>query len=130
MSILAIIIASALGMILGALWYSPLLFGNLWMQCLGKTKDTLGSATIPMIGSVVACILTALGVALLHSLIGIDSLVQSIYLGAILGGLIIFPAFLSDSLFCGWGNTLLFIQSGYRMVSVFLMSLAIYFVGG
>ncbi|MCE2029103.1 DUF1761 domain-containing protein [Sessilibacter corallicola] len=127
-NILEIVAGAVVGMMLGALWYSPLLFGNLWMKAIGKTPETLGSSTGPMIGSMVASLLSAIGVALLSSLIDVQSLGQAITLGLILGFLIIFPAFLSDSLFCGWGTQLLLIQSGYRMLSVFLMSVVIYFV--
>jgi hypothetical protein len=126
--IIGTIAAAITGMVLGALWYSPILFGNLWMKAIGKTPETLGSPTVPMIGSMVACVFTAVGVAILFSMIGIESLLQAGGLGLLLGFLIIFPAFLSDSLFCGWGTTLLLIQSGYRMVTVFLMSLVMYLV--
>ena len=37
---------------LGALWYSPVLFGKQWMQRVGKPPETLGSSTLPMAGSV------------------------------------------------------------------------------
>ena len=129
MNYLAIAAATLLGMVLGALWYSPVLFANQWMRCIGKTKETLGSPTLPMIGSVVACALSAVGIALLHNFIGVGSLNQALTVGLILGGLIIFPAFLSDSLFCGWGAQLLLIQVGYRFLSVVLMSIVIYIIG-
>jgi hypothetical protein len=127
-NVLGILAATAIGMVLGALWYSPLLFGNIWMKCLGKTPETLGSATLPMIGSVIASFLTAFGVALLLSLINVATLTAALSLGGILGLLIIFPAFLSDSLFSDWGTPLLFIQSGYRVVSVLLMSVALFYI--
>ncbi|SEK31970.1 Protein of unknown function [Colwellia chukchiensis] len=128
LNILAIIVATVIGMVLGALWYSPVLFGNAWLTCIGKTPETLGKSTVPMIGSVFASLLSAIGVSLLFSLLNVVDIITAGGIGLILGFLIIFPAFLSDSLFCGWGNKLLLIQSGYRIVSVFLMSLAIYYV--
>lgn len=126
----SVLAATFVGMVLGAFWYSPLLFGNQWMQSLGKTKETLGSATGPMIGSVIASLMTALGVFVIQGFVGVDSFTQSAMIGLVLGVLIIFPAFLSDNLFCGWGMPLLLIQSGYRMLSVFLMSVVIYSVRG
>ncbi len=127
-NIIAVIAATVVGMVLGALWYSPFLFGDKWMKCLGKTPETLGSATGPMIGSIIASLLTAIGVALLSHLIKVNSFEMALHTGLVLALLIIFPAFLSDSLFCGWGRGLLFIQSGYRMVSVIVMSIVIYFI--
>ncbi|MBS3080042.1 DUF1761 domain-containing protein [Candidatus Pacearchaeota archaeon] len=36
---LAVLVAAIISMILGALWYSPLLFGNAWMKSAGLTKE-------------------------------------------------------------------------------------------
>ena len=127
MNLVAVIAATFVGMILGALWYSPLLFGNQWMKCLGKTPETLSSATGPMIGSIIASLMTAIGVAFISHYIDVNSLNMALQLGLLLAVFIIFPAFLSDSLFCGWGTKLLLIQSGYRMISVVLMSV-VYFL--
>ena len=124
-NLIAIVAATFVGMISGALWYSPLLFGKPWMQAIGKTPETLGSTTVPMIASIFANILTAIGLALIFSLAGVENLPTAINLGLIIGCLIIFPAFLSDNLFCQWGFRLLLIQSGYRMLSVLLMSIVL-----
>lgn len=128
LNLLGILVAIIIGMLLGALWYSPILFGKAWLECIGKTPETLGKSAIPMIGSIIASLLTALGVSLLFSILGISDLKTSIIVGIVLGLLIIFPALLSDNLFCGWGNKLLIIQSGYRAISVFLMSMAMHYV--
>lgn len=126
--IIDIALGTVIGMLLGALWYSPIAFGPAWMESLGKTEDTLGSATLPMLGSVLASFLTAVGVSLLSSQLDITTLHQAAILGATLGFLIIFPALLSDNLFCGWGTKLLLIQSGYRLTAVLLISIAIFLV--
>lgn len=121
-------VATIIGMFLGALWYSPLAFGNLWMECIGKTTETIGKQTAPLIGSIIASLLTAIGVSLLFSFINVTDIYTAANVGIILGLLIIFPALLSDNLFCGWGNKLLMIQSGYRVINVLLASLAMYYV--
>ncbi len=125
---IALIAATATIMVLGALWYSPLLFGNAWMACIGKTKETLGSPTGPMIGSVLASLLSAFGLMLLMAWTGAESLSQALMLGGLLGIFIVFPALLSDNLFCGWGIRLLLIQSGYRILSLLLAATAIHFL--
>ncbi|MEM7208873.1 MAG: DUF1761 domain-containing protein [Pseudomonadota bacterium] len=126
--ILEILAGTFVGMILGAFWYSPVAFGPAWMACIGKTSETIGSQTLPMIGSVVASFLTAIGVSVLSASLGIASLPQALTLGFSLGFLIVFPALLSDNLFCGWGNKLLLIQTGYRVLAIILMSVAIFYV--
>lgn len=127
-NLIGVLAATIVGMLLGALWYSPVLFGKAWMESIGKTPETLGKPMVPMIGSIVANILTAVGVSLLFSVIDITDLSSAFSVGVILGLLIIFPAMLSDNLFCGWGNRLLLIQSGYRVLSVTLVSVTLYLV--
>lgn len=128
MNLISILVCTVIGMALGALWYSSVLFGKQWMQCIGKTPETLGNQLSPLIGSIIASLLTAIGVSLLFSLVQVDSLSMGISLGLILGTLIIMPALLSDNLFCGWGLQLFFIQSGYRILSVLLMSIALVYL--
>lgn len=125
-SIVEIVAGALIGMVLGALWYGPVGFGAAWMRSIGKTPETLGGQTTPMLGSMAACLLTATGVALMLSATGVDSLRDAVVLGLVLGMLLVFPALLSDNLFCGWGTRLLFIQSGYRVLSVLLMSVAMF----
>ncbi len=98
------------------------------MQSIGKTPETLGNSTGPMVGSILASLMTAIGVSIIFSLVAVGSLSQGIVVGLTLGVLIIFPAMLPDSLFCGWGNRLLIIQPGYRVVSVLLMSIALFYL--
>lgn len=126
LNIIDIIAATISGMVLGFLWYSDSLFAKAWMRCLGKTPDALGNTTLPMIGAVCASLVTAIGIALLHALIVVTTLSTAIGIGLVLGLLILFPAMLSDNLFCGWGAKLLLIQSGYRALTVLLMSVVIY----
>lgn len=98
------------------------------MKSIGKTPETLGSATKPMVGSVIASLLTAIGVSLICLFAGVASLSMGLSVGLTLGLLIIFPALLSDNLFCGWGTKLLLIQLGYRALSVLLMSVVLVYV--
>ena len=37
----AIIVATLAGMIVGALWYSPLMFSGTWLRLIGKTSDEI-----------------------------------------------------------------------------------------
>lgn len=46
---LAIITAGLASWVLGALWYSPLLFGKLWQQEMGMTEEDLKGANMPLI---------------------------------------------------------------------------------
>lgn len=119
--LIAVLVATVAGMILGAFWYSPIVFGKAWMDSIGKTEEDLGSATGPMIGSVIACLLTAISLAVVISLTGVTGALGGAIIGGLIGVGIVFPALLSDSLFCGWGSKLLMIQSGYRVIYAIVM---------
>lgn len=46
---LAVIAAGASSLVLGAIWYSPMLFANRWMALAGLSEDQLKSGSMPMI---------------------------------------------------------------------------------
>jgi len=41
---IAVLVAAVVNMIIGALWYSPVLFGNLWMRLSGMDKKSIGKS--------------------------------------------------------------------------------------
>jgi len=43
-TVLAVLVSAIAGMALGALWYSPLLFGKAWMRLSGMTQKQLAAA--------------------------------------------------------------------------------------
>jgi hypothetical protein len=98
------------------------------MISINKTSETLGSTKKAIIGSVVASFLTSIGIASIFALIGVHSLCVATCTGLALGILIVFPALMSDNMFCGWGTKLLMIQAGYRIVTILSMSLVMYLV--
>ena len=51
---LAVFVSAIVSMILGSLWYSPLLFGNAWMKLSGAKKDMNKAKAKGMIGSYLA----------------------------------------------------------------------------
>ena len=121
LSVGATITAALAGMITGALWYSPILFGNAWMNALGKTADQLGPIGPAMGGSLIACALSALTIEFVTIACGVSGLSAGLGIGAILGVGLVAMAMLSDSLFCGWGWRLYWIQAGYRVTYLILM---------
>jgi len=40
-NLLAVLLAAVLNMVLGALWYSPVLFAKPWIASIGKTEDEI-----------------------------------------------------------------------------------------
>ena len=120
----AILAATVAGMLLGALWYSPLLFGKAWMRALGKTEAEVGTGAGAVAGAAISCLLSAVGLAFMLSIIGIQ-VVQTATGGALVGGFLgltlVATALLSDSLFNATGWRLYFIQAGYRLSYLIVM---------
>jgi len=76
----AILVAGAAYFILGALWYSPVIFGKAWTQAVGKSKEELqkGSSALKMIWAFVGSLIIAYGLARILSWTGSYSLTDAI----------------------------------------------------
>ena len=61
----AIIVAALAYFALGAIWYSPPVFGNAWMKGIGKTKEQLrtGMSPLSFVWAFVFSFLAAYGIA-------------------------------------------------------------------
>ncbi len=77
---LAVVVAAVVQQIVGFLWYGPL-FGRMWLQAVGKTREELGSPTIAIAVSVVCSFVTAIAIALLLTLADETSLGLGIAVG-------------------------------------------------
>lgn len=117
---LAILIATAVAFVLGGLWYGPL-FGQAWMDALGKTTDDIEPSPAPFVISFFAALITCIVVAGLMLLLGIETITGGALFGLIAGIGFIATAMASDTAFCGWGLRLFLIQSGYRVAYSILM---------
>ena len=83
-NIFAIIVIAVIYWILGALWYSKILFGNLWMKSIGKTEDELEMKASSFIGSAIISFMIPLFLAILLELIGTINLVNAILVALII----------------------------------------------
>lgn len=128
-SILAIILAVVANMIIGALWYSPLLFANIWMKSLGKTHEEL-TASNPNIGyglTTLAGIITAIILSLFISMLETVTVGGGALIGFLAGAGIASARELSPTFFEGRKYTLFLISAGYHTVSLTVMGMIIAF---
>ena len=115
---LAVLTATFITMILGALWFSPILFGKKWMKMMGFTEEQLkedGSAK-EMIISVFTSFVEAIVLASLIIMTGADTFFQGLHLGLMIGIGIIAMVNLSNAMFNRVPIKLWLIGSGYRLV--------------
>ncbi|NYF23913.1 DUF1761 domain-containing protein [Sporosarcina sp. JAI121] len=126
-SILAIILAVVANMIIGALWYSPLLFANIWMKSLGKTPEELhtSNANIGYGLTTLAGIITAIILSLVISMLDSVTIGGGALIGFLAGAGIASARELSPTFFEGRKYTLFFISAGYHIVSLTAMGMII-----
>lgn len=72
LNFIAILLAGIAKFVIGGLWFSPLLFGNLWLTETGLKKEELGSPRNAMLTSLAICILVSFSFAILLQMLALD----------------------------------------------------------
>src|SRR2546422_10386815 len=125
-NILAVIVAAVATLILGAVWYSPVLFAKAWIQAHGYTPEKLEEmkkrgVTRAYAVSGLCYLVMAYVLALLASYTQATSFAQGLWLGFILwlgfaATIGLTAHMFSDNPIAGWG-----IDAGYPLAYLLLM---------
>ena len=110
---IAVIVGAIVAYGLGALWYSPKMFGTKWMQGVGIPPDSKETMMSGMIAQ-------AVGTFFLAWVIGITETTDSI-LTAILIAITIAVLIKANGLFVKKSNYAIAVESGYVLVMVIIM---------
>jgi hypothetical protein len=121
-NVFAVIAATVAGFVLGGLWYGPL-FGQAWLDAVGKGKDDIQPSPGPFIISLGASLVTATVLSFLRLGLGVESVAGGALLGALCSLGFTATAMASDNAFCGWGWRLYAIQAGYRFTYTVVMGI-------
>ena len=114
---LAVIVGAVVAYALGALWYSPAMFGTVWMKGVGLSgKDAKGNMTLPMVAQ-------AFGTFGLAWIIGITETTDALGL-AILIALTIAVLIKANGLFGKKSRVAIMVESGFVIAMVVVMILA------
>lgn len=117
----AIIVATVSAFVLGGAWYSPLMFGNVWMKVAGMTEESVKQANMAKIfgGSIVLTLIAAVNLGMF---LGPNSdLAFGIAAGAATGIGWIVPAFGVVYLFEQRPTLHWFINGAYWVVTFIIM---------
>ncbi len=122
---IAVVVGVVVAMVVGFLWYSPMLFSNAWMKLVGKSRDQVGS---PGPAYALTIVFAALSSYVLGAIIGWATPVKTPLVGVLLG-LAVGAGFVATSfgttyLFEGRPAKLYLINAGYQVVVLVLMGLA------
>lgn len=122
---LAVVVAAIVSMVIGSLWYSPMLFGKKWMKLMGwspeemeKRKKGMGMAYLWMfIGSLVMAYVLSYFLGYSQA----ATLVEGAWVGfwAWLG--FVAPVMLGGMLWEGKPKELYLINSGHNLVNLLVM---------
>jgi hypothetical protein len=117
----AVLAASVVAFVMGAVWYAPPVLGNPWMAALGKSKEQLGDPVKPMIAQFFLTLVIAAVLALVVVRFGAVNWIEGAAIGLVLSAGLVATSLLSDWMFCGFGMKLYWIQTGYKLVNVTAM---------
>ncbi len=122
-NIWAVLVSGVLHWIVGALWYSPVLFGKPWAELmkLDMSSDEEGPSVLLYLGGLIVGIVMAAGLALLLSLTGTTAIPAAIAIALVAWlAFTAAPAF-ANAIF-GGSVPLWAINNAYPLVTVILMS--------
>ena len=84
--LIPVVIAAIVPMVMGALWYSPLLFGNLWLRLIGKKQEDIqGSPTGYAVATAASLVTAFLLSVFTHSIYGDPELLEGVLIGVVMG---------------------------------------------
>lgn len=123
-NLLAVLVAAVVNMIIGAVWYSSALFAGPWQKLTGKSAADMKSA-----GATKGYVLTFVGALLLSyilayvlQLTATTTIMEALKMGFWLWLGFTAATSLSDYVFSGRPMKLYWINNGYQLVSILVMS--------
>ncbi|MCA1683248.1 MAG: DUF1761 domain-containing protein [Actinobacteria bacterium] len=122
MNWVAIIVAMVVNMVIGSLWFSPLLFQKPW-TAMRVDKTPLSGVASPMLYVITAvgALVSAITLDWIIGLAGARSLLGGAIIGLYAGLGLVAPAILSDNLFNERPFKLYLIVAGFPVVGLLVM---------
>jgi hypothetical protein len=121
MNWVAIIVAMVVNMVLGSLWFSPVLFQKRWMALrVGGPMSGTASPLLYVI-TAVGALVSAITLDWIIGLAGANTLVGGAIIGLYCGLGLVAPAILADHLFNERPSMLYVIVAGYPIVGLLIM---------
>ena len=122
-NIWAILVITVIYFILGALWYSPLLFGKIWAKVMNYNLDELEMKPINFIGASIAAFVATFFLALLLEIIGTYNVFTGILVALIVGIGFVLTIGIYDVLYENKNIKAHLIDAGYHIVALIIAGL-------
>lgn len=120
-----LLVAALVPMVVGFLWYGPMLFQNAWMKSIGMTEEKMNSGNMPVIFGLayVMAFIMAFFIQYLvrHDPLSLHPFVHGLMHGAMIGVFTAMPVLVSNSLFERKSTSNIVINVGYWVITMGLM---------
>ncbi|MEX0660963.1 MAG: DUF1761 domain-containing protein [Balneolaceae bacterium] len=121
---IAVLVATVVYFILGALWYSPLMFANIWMKLRNISEDEIdGPNPVIFLYSFILQLIAVVSLALFMSAMNVEGTLNGAIIGFGAGAGILFTLAGSTGIFTELKMKLHFLDSGYHVVGMTLAGL-------
>jgi hypothetical protein len=124
-NIIAIIVCIVVNMIIGALWYSPLMFGKAWLSLTGRKAEeiTKEDGNKSMSFAIIPAAVSAFGLALLVGIAQPGTIFDALVIGSLASVVFSGMSALNLVLFEGRTLKLSLLHTGYFIVSWNIVSI-------
>ncbi|MBI5224435.1 DUF1761 domain-containing protein [Candidatus Micrarchaeota archaeon] len=134
LSTISVFLAAVVAMVVGYLWYSPMLFGNKWMKLSGWSekemkKNKAGMGRMYFL-SFVAALITAFVLGFVFVWEGVKTAYSAVSISVILWIGFVMTTSFTQEIFSRHQNWELFaLDSGHRLVALVATGLALFYLG-
>ena len=120
----AIVVATIASYAFGALWYSPVLFGNTWASIQNLSEEDLKKGwASAMIVTFITTFLTVLVVEIFIVGLQANFIGQAIMVGILIGLFVVAGNMLSENLYSRHPLKFWWITAGYRFIMILIMAI-------
>lgn len=122
---LAVVVAAIAYMALGALWYSPALFGRAWMRLIGKSKEQIAAdfKAINYLWAIIAAFLASYGIARLMLWTGLSGVGEAIKLALLVGVSFVLAAMWVNDSFEARPRALTLVNVAYHLAGLIVAAI-------
>lgn len=118
---LSIIVATVVYFVLGALWYSPVLFGNIWMKLRNLSMEDIDDPNpIIYLYSFILQFIGVFSLAMFMSALGVDSAANGALIGLGAGAGFVFSLAGATGIFTDIPMKLHFLDNGYHVAGLII----------
>lgn len=117
----AIVVAALVPMLLGAVWYSPVLFARPWMREVGRTPEELTGAGLGYGLSILAALVTSYALARIVRWAEVDDVFNGAAVGVLVWLGFVATVLAVTTYFGGRSRKLWAIDASYQLLSLAIM---------